>query len=125
MIKHIIKIEIAGFIFLAAVQWIIEIFDIPSILAGKEATPINYGESVIESIVILLVGIFVVTSTRMIINRIKLLEGMLPICASCKKIRVDSKWITIEEYLYRNSDLQLTHSICPACAEKLYDYKQD
>ncbi len=125
MIKHIIKIETAGFVFLAAFQWLIEIFDIPSLLSGREATPINYGESILESIVILIAGIFVITSTRLIINRIKLLEGMLPICASCKKIRVDSRWITIEEYLYKNSDLQLTHSLCPDCAEKLYNYRQE
>ena len=123
MIKNIIKIEIAGFISLAVFQWLIEIFDIPSILTGAEPTPINYGESLIESFVILMAGIFIISSTRLIINRIKLLEGLLPICSSCKKIRVNSRWITIEEYLYKNSDLQLTHSICPECAEKLYDYK--
>ena len=87
MIKYIIKIETAGFILLALFQWIIEIFDIPSILTGMKPTPINYGESIIESIIVLLAGFFVVSSTRLIINRVKLLEGMLPICASCKKIR--------------------------------------
>ena len=125
MTKNIIKIEITGFIFLAVFQWLIEIFDIASILTGKETTPINYGESFIETVIILLAGLFIISSTRVILNRIKLLEGLLPICASCKKIRVNSKWITIEEYLYKNSNLQLTHSICPECSEKLYSQENN
>jgi PAS domain S-box-containing protein len=53
--------------------------------------------------------------------KIKKLSGMLPICASCKKIRDDKGyWNQIESYIRKNSEAQFSHSICPKCANKLY-----
>lgn len=52
-------------------------------------------------------------------KKIHTLQGMLPICASCKKIR-DSKgyWNQIEDYLRKNADIEFTHGLCEACYEK-------
>ena len=53
--------------------------------------------------------------------KVKTLSGMLPICASCKKIRDDKGyWNQIESYIGRHSDAQFSHGICPDCARKLY-----
>ena len=56
--------------------------------------------------------------------KIKTLSGMLPICASCKKIRDDKGyWNQIEAYLSKHSEAEFSHGICPGCAKKLYpDY---
>ncbi|MCB2148396.1 MAG: response regulator [Deltaproteobacteria bacterium] len=52
---------------------------------------------------------------------VKTLSGLIPICASCKKIRDDKGyWNQIETYIRDNSDAQFTHGICPKCAQKLY-----
>jgi hypothetical protein len=52
---------------------------------------------------------------------IKTLSGLLPICASCKKIRDDKGyWNQIETYIKNHSDATFTHGICPDCMEKLY-----
>ncbi len=52
---------------------------------------------------------------------VKTLSGLLPICASCKKIRDDrGYWSQIEEYISRHSEAEFTHGICPECANKLY-----
>ncbi len=49
------------------------------------------------------------------------LSGLLPICASCKKIRDDKGyWTQIEAYIRDHSEAEFSHSICPDCAEKLY-----
>jgi PAS domain S-box-containing protein len=53
--------------------------------------------------------------------KIKTLSGMLPICASCKKIRDDKGyWNQIETYLHKHSEAEFSHGICPDCAKKLY-----
>ena len=54
-------------------------------------------------------------------NKIKILSGLLPICAGCKKIR-DNKgmWNNIEDYISNNSEAHFTHGICPECNEQLY-----
>ncbi len=52
---------------------------------------------------------------------IKRLSGLLPICASCKKIRDDQGyWNRLEVFLHEHSEAEFTHSICPECFNKLY-----
>ena len=60
--------------------------------------------------------------------RVKVLSGLLPICANCKKIRDDTGyWNKIEAYIQDHSEADFTHGICPTCARKLYPelYKND
>ncbi|MDY6954350.1 MAG: PAS domain-containing protein [Thermodesulfobacteriota bacterium] len=53
--------------------------------------------------------------------KVKTLSGLLPICASCKKIRDDKGyWQQIEEYIQEHSDAEFSHSVCPECAKRLY-----
>ena len=54
------------------------------------------------------------------IRELKVLSGLLPICAWCKKIRDDrGYWSKIEAYLGARTDAQFTHGICPDCDAKL------
>jgi len=54
-------------------------------------------------------------------GQVKLLSGLLPICASCKKIRDDKGyWNQIEKYIGDHSEAEFSHGICPECAQKLY-----
>jgi len=55
------------------------------------------------------------------LQEVKTLTGLLPICASCKKIRNDQGyWEKIERYISERSSVQFSHGICPECAQKLY-----
>lgn len=55
------------------------------------------------------------------LNEVKTLQGLLPICAACKKIRDDKGyWSQIEEYVAERSEAQFSHGICPECAKTLY-----
>jgi len=55
------------------------------------------------------------------LSKIKILSGLLPICANCKKIRNDEGyWQQIEIYIKDHSEADFTHGICPECAKKLY-----
>ena len=54
-------------------------------------------------------------------QRIRRLEGLLPICAGCKSIRDDADvWHSLEAYLSDHSDVVLSHGLCPHCIEKYY-----
>ena len=55
------------------------------------------------------------------LGEVKRLSGLLPICANCKKIRDDQGyWHQVESYVREHSEAEFSHSICPACLEKLY-----
>ncbi len=54
-------------------------------------------------------------------KNVKKLEGLLPICSRCKKIRDDKGyWNQIEAYISEHSDAQFSHSLCENCADELY-----
>ncbi len=55
------------------------------------------------------------------LSKIKVLSGLLPICASCKNIRDDTGyWRRIEIYIREHSEVEFTHALCPPCLEKIY-----
>ena len=55
------------------------------------------------------------------LRNVRTLNGLLPICASCKKIRDDKGyWNQIECYIREHSNAEFSHGICPDCAKKLY-----
>lgn len=55
------------------------------------------------------------------LSEVKTLSGLLPICASCKKIRDDrGYWEQIEVYIEDHSNAAFSHGICPECVRKLY-----
>ena len=55
------------------------------------------------------------------LTKIKRLTGLLPICASCKKIRDDKGyWNELEAYISEHSEAEITHGFCPDCLKNLY-----
>ena len=57
------------------------------------------------------------------LDEIKTLQGILPICANCKRIRDENNiWKMLEEYICEHSEAEFTHGICPDCAKKLYPH---
>ena len=61
------------------------------------------------------------------LSLIKNLEGILPICSYCKKIRLEEtdpkkqdRWLKIETYISEKTEAQFSHGICPECMKNLY-----
>lgn len=53
------------------------------------------------------------------LTRVRQLQGLLPICSYCKKVRDDRNyWQQVETYIEGHSDAQFTHGICPDCRQK-------
>ena len=52
--------------------------------------------------------------------RVKQLQGLVPICSYCKKIRNDQNfWQQVDTYVSEHSEAQFSHGICPECYEKI------
>lgn len=53
---------------------------------------------------------------------IKTLEGLLPICAQCKKIRDEEQsghpWVSVESYVQSHTDARFSHGLCPTCQDE-------
>ena len=54
------------------------------------------------------------------LSQIKQLQGLLPICSYCKKIRNDQDyWQQVDHYITEHSEAKFTHSICPECYDRI------
>jgi len=59
--------------------------------------------------------------TRELSRELKLLQGILPICMFCKRIRDEQKeWQQLESYICAHSEADFSHGLCPECAQKHY-----
>jgi hypothetical protein len=59
--------------------------------------------------------------TRELARRVNLLEGILPICSLCKKIRDEHEnWQPVEVYVSSRSEALFSHSLCPDCLKRDY-----
>jgi hypothetical protein len=119
--KRIVWYEILSLVGILIFIWCDEVFDIPHRLFGAPASPLNWKESLFESICIGIFGAVLIGVTHRLFKRLKYLEGILPVCASCKKIRDEAgNWQHIESYIRERSAAEFSHGICPECAAKLY-----
>jgi hypothetical protein len=96
-------IEGAGFLTLAVMAWFDEFHS-------------DWKESALESGVVLAVWAIVHFFTWRLIARLHYLEGFLRVCAWCKKIDHQGKWVPIEEFFDQRFQTESTHGICPTCA---------
>lgn len=54
-------------------------------------------------------------------SELNVLQGILPICSNCRKIRTDAgEWSQLEVYVQRHSEAEFSHGICPHCEAELY-----
>lgn len=71
-----------------------------------------------------------ISELREALTKIKSLQGILPICSFCNKVRdEDDNWSPVDTYIHERSEAQVSHSICPDCASEQYPdldvYKND
>lgn len=119
--RRVLLYEAVAFLVIIAFIWLDELIDLPRLLFGAEATPVNWRESMLESGVVAVVGALILHFTGRMFARMKYLEGVLPVCASCKRIRdMNDNWQQIEVYIRDRTDADFSHSICPDCAARLY-----
>jgi hypothetical protein len=100
-----------------------EIIDIPHYVFHDAPTLYSQrtGEIMIELSIFFIVMVIQIALLKNLYKRIRLLEGFLPICANCKKIKnTEDQWEQIEQYITKHSLAQFSHSICPDCARQLY-----
>ena len=119
--KRILLCEILGFGAVIVLLWIDELLDLPHVLLHSRATPTNWAECLLESIVIAFLGFLVLIWSQVLLTRIRYLEGFLPVCRQCRRIRVGDEWMSLETYLARYEKEAVSHGLCPDCAQKMRD----
>ena len=99
-----------------------EVLDLPHLLFRDKSTSIEQrlGEVGIELVIFSIIMIVEIVLIKKLYLRIRILEGFLPVCSSCKKIRHGENWDQIENFIADHSLAEFSHTICPDCIKKLY-----
>jgi len=118
--RKILVFESLGFGLIIIFLWLEEILDIPHYIMGAPSTPVNLPESLLETIVIMILYGIILYYTIKFLAKIRHLEGFLHVCSFCKRIEVDGEWITLEKFMSNYSDVIMSHGLCTECLKKYY-----
>jgi hypothetical protein len=117
--NRLIGVQIAGFAALISLVWLDDIFDLPA-LFGASIETVMLVQTIVVSALSAALCMWLVTHTHRVLQRLKDLEGLLPVCSFCKKIRVETNWVPIEDYVAEHSAAEFTHTFCPECGRANY-----
>jgi hypothetical protein len=113
----ILWIQTAGGLGIIALSWLNQWLQLPAILFLGKRQPPNWRECAMETVVVAAVWTITQPITRRLVRRLRYLEEFLRVCAWCRKIHLEGRWVPLEEYFAKGLDLRTSHGICPICAE--------
>ena len=122
--KLILAAETGMFGLILTTIWLDEFLDLPKLLLGAPATPYRIEEYLLETILISIVAVIVIVITFMLLQKIERLDRYLRVCAWCRSVWLDDRWVKFEQYMEFQHALQSTHGICEKCQEKLMQETQ-
>ncbi|WP_153305818.1 hypothetical protein [Desulfogranum mediterraneum] len=116
IIRKIFLYECGAVGLLLAIIWANELFDLPFLILGAQPTPVNWQESVIESVLLLLVWSPVILVNQKILKKINTIAEVIPVCPSCKKICDDQEfWQILDQAAHRYVETAFINGLCLDC----------
>ena len=117
--SRVLWYECFGFGLILLLSWLNRLVDLPHLFTDGETHLGKWRDSFIETFLILLIWAFVHSLTKRLVERLHYLEGMLRICAWCRKVGHNDRWMRLEDYLAEDFKIDTTHGVCPECLKKL------
>lgn len=111
--------ETVMFVIILAIIWVDEFLDMPYLLFGATPTPRRMEEYIVETVSVAMVVLLVIAGTVLLLRRLDRAERFLRVCAWCRKVWLDDRWVVFEEYVKKEHKLKSSHGICPECMLKI------
>jgi len=115
-VSRILWYEGLGFLAIITLSWVDELSDLTRLVGAHQYTP-NWRESALETLIVVLVAIPVMILTRKLVSRLYYLEGFLRVCAWCKKVNYNGKWVPLTEFLELRFQTKTSQGLCLICLE--------
>ncbi|HOX53442.1 MAG TPA: hypothetical protein PKY05_18325, partial [Fibrobacteria bacterium] len=94
--SKIVALEGGGLAVIVLISWLDEVTNLTGRLFGIPYIP-NWHEALLESVIVLGVGLPIVAVTRRLTRRLHYLEGFVKMCAWCRKVEDHGRWTSVEE----------------------------
>jgi hypothetical protein len=114
LLRRVTAVEGAGFVLLLL---LLSADDVVALAAGRPVSAWGWIEIAAGGA---MAGVTLVL-TRRLMQRIRLLEGLVSICMHCKRIRSGEQWTRLEVFIAEHSAATFTHGLCPDCYEREYE----
>src|ERR1051326_1812962 len=108
-----------GFLIIVILTWSDALFDLAHVLLGFEVRAMDLNRTAIITVVILLLWMFSAYKVYRVVSRLSYLETFLHVCAWCRRIEHEDKWLSLEEHFTRKTGAVASHGICPECSAKM------
>jgi hypothetical protein len=121
LIHSLIWVEALCFALLIVFISIDDEIIIPMLVSAKVPFTPHAIAGILDSLGVLLLFLLALNIQLQVLGKIKMLEGILSVCANCKKIQDGkNRWSPIEEYIQERTHADFSHTICPDCGVMLY-----
>jgi len=112
----ILAVELIGFSMVLLFLWLDELLDLPHVLFGGPATPINWTECLFESVMLIFLGTYVVTASYFVVGSLGGVSGGPPVCPACNRMKINDSWYSFRDYVARCCEEDGQHGLCPQCS---------
>jgi hypothetical protein len=108
-----------GFLIVLVLTWSDAIFDLAHIILGLPHRDVDVNRTAITSVVIVFLWMFSGYKIYLVVSRLSYLESFLHVCAWCRKIKHDDRWLSLEAHFTQKTGGKVSHGICPECSKKV------
>jgi hypothetical protein len=113
--------EAVGFLLIIALSWVNEMEGLPQFLFGGKVHERDWRDTAAQTLVIIYVWAIVFGLTKRLVARLHHLEGLLRVCAWCRRVGHNGQWLKMEKYFAEGFHIQTTHGMCPDCLKKIQE----
>lgn len=113
--SRVLWYESLGFGLILLLSWLNRAIDLPQIILGRNPNIAKWRDGFMETFLILLIWAFVLSLTKRLVDRLHHLEGLLRICAWCRRVGTGERWMKLEDYFAEDLHIGTTHGVCPDC----------
>ena len=106
--------EAIGFGAIIVISWLDELLELPRRVFGGTGQAV-WKEGTLETVVVLAVAVPTLLLTRRLASRLYSLEGFVRMCAWCRKVEAEGRWMPMEEFFAHHLDTRTSHGMCPEC----------
>lgn len=117
-LNKVISYQNLGFLAIILICFFNDLLKFPQLVLSDHPQAALFRESTFEILLVFAVWYLVSSSTRRVIERIRYLEKFMRVCAWCRRIDYQGRWLPLEEFLQHGFDTPTTHGICQDCFER-------
>ena len=114
-----------GFLIVVVLTWSDAIFDLAHVVLGLPHRDVDINRTAITTAVLVILWMFSAYKIYLVVSRLSYLESFLHVCAWCRKIEYKNQWLSLEAHFTQKTGGQVSHGICPECAENVKRHVQE